>query len=394
MPDVRPEQLPTDLVHALCVSTGLNDFFETAFRPIAQAFGAQRVMLVDYHENTNVFDLLHFEGYSRQARFELQRSLRSMDLQTALVDREPYFAGGDLGRLYVPLYFMTTLEAVLVLDSDDPIDLTFQRRQAAKVVSRFVGLLMSSGRLAINQSAMMDVNDLHRAREIQLSYLPSCGFETDHCEVYGYNRSSSIVGGDYFDYFRLRDGSLQCIVADASGHGLSAALIMSTFRALLRSGIAECHDSAELFTRLNTTVHSASVIQYLTGVMLDFDESRKRLTYTNAGHFDPAIIRRHGAIERLSGGGPPLGMFKTSSYAVEGTEVASGDLLVLFTDGLTDLRDPEDDFFGEERILESVRKHRERPLHEIASGVLDEGMDFSSLTQPEDDLTLFMMRFR
>jgi len=394
MPPVSSEKLSADLVQILCAANGLNDFFERSFPRIAEAFAAQRIILIDYHENTNVFDLLHFYGYSEQARFELQRSLRSMELQRALSTTEPYFADTDPNHLYLPLYFMTTLEALLIVEADMPVELTPSRRDMAKVISKFVGLLMSSSRLAINQAAVMDIDDLRRAREIQLTYLPSEGLETDRCEVYGYNRSSSVVGGDYYDYFRLRDGSVQCVIADASGHGLSAALIMSTFRGLLRSGIAEYHDGAQLFTRLNRTVHSASVTQYLTGVLLDFNESRSRLTYTNAGHFDPAIIRKQGGIERLTGGGPPLGMFKTSHYAAEKTEIRPGDLLVLFTDGLTDLRDATGQFFGEERILQSAWKHRDCPLNEIADVVLQEGINFSAASRPEDDLTLLIMRFR
>jgi len=254
---------------------------------------------------------------------------------------------------------------------------------------------MSSSRLGINHSALVDSNDLQRARQIQLTYLPPENLQTDRYEVYGYNRSSSMVGGDYFDYFRIRENSIQCVLADASGHGLAAALIMSTFRGLLHAGIAECRDCAALFTTLNMAVHSgSSVVQYLTGVFLDFDESCNRLTYTNAGHFDPAIIRGSGVVERLTGGGPPLGMFKNSRYPAGETQIRSGDLLVLFTDGLADLRDKNDQLFGEERILQLARKHRDRPLKEIASSVLNDGISFSAPAQPEDDLTLFIMRFR
>src|SRR5262249_53078690 len=148
-----------------------------------------------------------------------------------------------------------------------------------------------------------------------LTYLPPENLETDRYEVYGYNRSSSIIGGDYFDYFRIREGSIQCVLADASGHGLSAALIMSTFRGLLHAEIGEGHHCDELFTTLNKTIHCSNVVQYLTGVFMDFDEKRNCLSYTNAGHFDPAVVRGSGSIERLTGGGPPLGMFKNSSYA-------------------------------------------------------------------------------
>jgi sigma-B regulation protein RsbU (phosphoserine phosphatase) len=99
-------------------------------------------------------------------------------------------------------------------------------------------------------------------------------------------------------------------------------------------------------------------------------------------------------IERLGGGGPPLGMFGSSEYPKAEATVGHGDLLVLFTDGFTDLRNDADEYFGEERILSSVQEHRTRPLKEIASVLLNEGMSFSASPQPEDDLTLFMVRFR
>src|SRR5262249_14739649 len=224
------ERLAADLVHTLCSASGLNEFVENALPSIAELFGAQRFILIDYRENTNRFDLLYFGGYAKQARFDLQRSLSSMDLEKALAEKQPYFLGADRKRLYLPLYFASTLEAVIVLESDSLKEFTPARQQIARVVSKFVGLLMSSSRLGINKAAMVDLNDLQRARQIQLTYLPSDNLETDRFEVYGYNRSSSLVGGDYFDYFRTREDSIQCVLADASGHGLSAALIMSTFR--------------------------------------------------------------------------------------------------------------------------------------------------------------------
>jgi serine phosphatase RsbU (regulator of sigma subunit) len=128
-------------------------------------------------------------------------------------------------------------------------------------------------------------------------------------------------------------------------------------------------------------------------VFLDFDEGENNLRYVNAGHFDPAVIRMDGSIERLSGGGPPLGMFKHSRYPSRTAKIAGGDLLVLFTDGLTDLRNPSDDLFGEERILNITASHRKAPLKEIASVLLEQGIAFSAAPNPEDDLTLFLIRF-
>jgi len=392
-PSESIEGIANHLVRTLTRTTGLNEFFETAIPLLAQAFGASRALLIDFRENTGRFDLLNFHGYENHGRFELQHRVRDMDLQRALAQKDPYGENGKL--LYVPLYFATTLEAVIVFEASEPITLTPNRLQIALIVSKFVGLLMSSSRLSINQTGIVDFNDLQRARQIQLTYLPSENLETDRYEVYGYNQSSALVGGDYFDYFRMRENSIQCVLADASGHGLSAALIMSTFRALLHAEIDEWDDGSKLFSVLNRKVHSgSSIVHYLTSVFFDFDEKLGRLRYTNAGHFEPALIRSNGELQRLPGGGPPLGMFGNVEYPAGDTVVSAGDLLVLFTDGFTDLRNETDELFGEERILGSVREHRTRPLKEIASVLLNEGMSFSVTPQPEDDLTLFLVRFR
>lgn len=389
------QSIAVALVQSLTASAGINDFCERILPLLAHALGARRSVLIDYRENTGRFDLLHFSGYASEGRYELQHRIREMSLQRALEGKLPFFGADDRLQLYLPLYFSTTLEALLVFEAESAIDLDAERLEVCKMAAKFVGLLLSSSRLGVNQAGVVDLNDLQRARQIQLSYLPAENLETDRYEVYGYNQSSALVGGDYFDYFRLRDNSIQCVLADASGHGLSAALIMSTFRGLLRAELDQYPDGGELFTILNRSVHSGStIVQYLTTIFLDYNEKTGLLKYVNAGHFEPALIRSDGVLERLAGGGPPLGMFGTTAYACSAMDVRPGDLMVLFTDGFTDLRNAADEFFGEERIIRYVQQHRTRPLKEIASVLLNEGMSFSATPQPEDDLTLFLVRFR
>ena len=303
---MHSKSIPNHLVQALTSTESLNQFCESVIPLLARSFGASRAILIDYRENTGHFDVLYFVGYPDQGRFQLQHRVRDMDAQKALTEKEPYFSGGNPNLMYLPLYFTAALEALIVFESDTPIELTPERIEVARTASKFIGLLMSSNRLSINQTGVVDFNDLQRAREIQLTYIPADHLETDRYEVFGYNQSSALVGGDYFDYFQNRERSIQCVLADASGHGLSAALIMSTFRALLHAEIDERDDGAKLFSALNRKVHSGSnIIQYLTSVFLDFDERQSRLHYTNAGHFEPALVRADGAIERLAGGEPP-----------------------------------------------------------------------------------------
>ncbi len=188
---------------------------------------------------------------------------------------------------------------------------------ACKLISRFLGLFLSSNRLPGNQKQdVLSPTDMERAREVQLSYLPSQNPVTDRYETYAHNESSSLVGGDYFDYFCNQDNSIQGVVADACGHGLAAALIMSTFRGVLHSEVQRGLEFGDLFNRLNRQLYNTGqVLQYLTVVHFEYDVKTGVLRHFNAGHFDPVIIHRNGSNSRLSGGGPPLGMFQNSSYS-------------------------------------------------------------------------------
>jgi len=388
--DAFEEALGAQFVRALSARQGMNDLLHDFLEAIGDRLGAPRLVLYDYDECADVFELLYFRGYPGTARSDLNRRLQSLDVRRACSQHAPYAAGGGI---VVPLYFQDTLEALLLLE-----DVAVEHPEAlpgARLISRFLGLFLSSNRLPINQKRnLVSVTDLERAREVQMAYLPSEYPVTEKYEIYGYNQSSALVGGDYFDYFCRRPGSIECVVADACGHGLAAALIMSTFRGLLHSE-AVAEDFGTLFTRLNHQIFSGGeLLQYLTAVFFDYDEATGRLRWFNAGHFDPLVVHSDGASTHLAGGGPPLGMFRATSFEPRAAQIASGDLLVLFTDGLVELRNESDEFFGVSGIEKAVAENRRADPRELARAVLAAASAFSSSRPPDDDLTLFVMRFR
>ncbi len=405
MPEPQPKssavslenELALQFSQALVQAHGVNDFLNRFLKTIGDTFSVSCLALYDYDDSADYFDILYWFGYRLGSRSELRRKLFTLNIREALTQREPFWSDDSRKQFLIPLYFRDTLEAVLLMEcGDQTFDLDEARVAACKLVSRFLGLFMSSSRLPVNQrQGLLAVSDLERAREVQMSYLPSEHPVTERYEIYGYNQSSALVGGDYFDYFRQRENSIQCIVADACGHGLAAALIMSTFRGLLQSEVQRSSEFTELFTKLNRQLyHEGEVLQYLTAVFFDYDEEREELHYFNAGHFDPLAIRPDGTSSRLSGGGPPLGMFAHSTYSMQTCRMSAGDLLLLFTDGLAELRDAGDQFFGVDGILQAVVEQRTVSLKELAREVLARAARFSYKPQPDDDLTLFLMRFR
>jgi hypothetical protein len=384
--------LTADLVASDGMTDGLRRFLES----IGQALAAPRLALYDYDEHVDAFDLLYFLGHPDEARTALHRRVFTPTLRRALEQRSAFVLAGEDRQLAIPLYFQETLEAVLLLERSVAWKSIEQYEGATPLISRFVGLFMSSRRLPVNmRQEVVAVEDLARAREVQLSYLPDPLLEAERFELFGHNRSSALVGGDYFDYFQTEPRRVQGVVADACGHGMGAALIMSTFRGLLHADVPSGDNIAPAFTRVNQRLYrGGSRLQYLTGVFFDFDEASGALHYLNAGHFDPILLSRDGTMTRLQGGGPPLGMFPESVYSAETVAATPGDLLILFTDGLVELTAPSGEFFEVERILATIQPVRERPLREISSQVIAAATGFRDRADLTDDLTLFMMRFR
>ena len=395
-----PERkLSLALMEALHRGQGMNDFLHRFLTAAEAALSAPRLILYDFDEQVEHFDLLYFTGYPADYRFELTRKMHSLDFSLAKSRHEPYRFGDSGTEWAVPLYFLNVLEALLIVDFGVVQHrMTPEQLRCCGLISRFLGLFLSSSRLPVNQKTRAPaMEDFRRAREVQLAYLPAEHPVTHKYEIYGFNQSSALVGGDYFDYFSRNDEVVQCVVADACGHGLAAALIMSTFRGLLHAEMRQSNDFALLFDDLNRQLYmGGELLQYLTAVFFDFDAHSGILRYFNAGHYAPLILHADGTSVELEGGGPPLGMLEHSTYQMGETSTRAGDLLVVFTDGLVDLHNPKEEFFGVEGVRQAVRELMHPPcgLPDMACEVYGKATRFSSPFSPEDDITLFLMRVR
>jgi phosphoserine phosphatase RsbU/P len=390
-------ELSLALMDALHRGHGMNDFLHRFLSAAGHALSSPRLILYDYDEQAGHFDLLYFTGYPADYRSELTRRMHAMDLSCALSQHEPYRIGESGDVWAVPLYFLSILEALLIVDFRSPRShLDELQLECCALISRFLGLFLSSSRLPVNQKTRLPaMEDFRRAREVQLAYLPAEHPVTRHYEIYGFNQSSALVGGDYFDYFTRSEELVQCVVADACGHGLAAALIMSTFRGLLHSELRQSQDFTQLFDHLNRQLYvGGELLQYLTAVFFDFDARAGTLRYFNAGHYAPLILHADSTSSELEGGGPPLGMLEDSTYEMREVPAQPGDVLVVFTDGLVDLHNSKEEFFGVEGIRQAVQELLHPPclLPDMACEIYGKACRFSSPLPPEDDITLFLMR--
>jgi len=234
--------------------------------------------------------------------------------------------------------------------------------------------------------------ELSIAREVQRELLPPAAPAVPGLDLAGVCRPARAVGGDYFDYLRLGERRLGIVVADVAGKGVAAALHMACVQASVRSLFRRDREVGELNALLNDHLYrSSSGSRYATLFAGVYDRDAGTLHYSNAGHHPPLLLRGDG-FERLSEGGIPIGMFEGRRYESGVRRLAPGDLLALFTDGVTETPGPDEEEFGEARLIELLRRHRDLPLEAIVERVFDSLADWSGGAEAHDDVTLLLAR--
>ncbi len=233
--------------------------------------------------------------------------------------------------------------------------------------------------------------ELRIARRIQRYFLPRLPERLRRLGLDGRTLPNEEVSGDYYDFLERKDGTVAVAVADVSGKGIPAALIMSSLRAAFRLEAAQRSHPSVLCRDLNNFLHgSLRETEFVTGVFGFLDPADHRFRYTNAGHNPPLLLRRDGEVEWLETGGMILGAFPNRDYEETEVEVGEGDLLVLYTDGVTEALSPAGEEFGTERLVATVREHAGRPPHQAIAALIGSVRVFAAGRLP-DDLTVVMI---
>jgi len=237
--------------------------------------------------------------------------------------------------------------------------------------------------------------ELAIARSIQSRLLPAESPTFPRADLAGLSLPAREVGGDYYDVLKLSDHEVGLIVADVSGKGVGAALLMSSFRAALLSQDLRVHGPAVTMQRINGFLHrSIEPGRFVTAFLCVLDVGRGRISYANAGHNQPLLVRATGEISMLREGGLVLGMFGDTPYRQVDIDVDPGDLLVLYTDGLTEAVNEEEEFYGEERLIDCLRRHPQVSCRDALRSIMTEVRAFTEGTGLPDDLTVLLARWR
>jgi serine phosphatase RsbU (regulator of sigma subunit) len=235
--------------------------------------------------------------------------------------------------------------------------------------------------------------ELEVAREIQLAMLPKGTYRTADVEICGITRPANTVGGDFYDVLPLADGRVIVTLGDVAGKGSPAALLMALLLAVLRTLVDEELPPPALVERLNVQIcrHSPSS-RFITLFYAVYSPSTGTLTYVNAGQNPPMIRRSDGRYERLGSTGVALGMFDHSTFTAVDTRLAPGEMLILYSDGITEAEDPSGRPFEESGLELVAERYAPQEPAEIDLQVLKAVEAHAKASRFIDDLTILVLK--
>jgi sigma-B regulation protein RsbU (phosphoserine phosphatase) len=268
-------------------------------------------------------------------------------------------------------------------------------------VAAQTGLALEVARLttavSLEAAARERVNrELEIAREVQQHLFPQRYPSIPGLDYCGLCRPAREVGGDYYDFLELPEGKLGIAIGDVAGKGIGAALMMASLEAALRGQAAVVENLTELIERVNKLVYGASTAnRYATFFYAEYEPRNRQLLFVNAGHNPPMVVRGlngDSRLFRLEPSGPPVGLLPNSPYEQNAFALQPGDIVVLFTDGISESMNSEDEEWGEERLMEIAKNCYGRPALEIMNRIMDASQAFAAGAPQHDDMTVVALR--
>ena len=385
-------------LHILQVAVLLEEggFYRPAFTiGFPAAFG------VDLPDSGGTVSLLKREGSPERVYFDdenswVNKSALSEDERRNLASLQP--------QLLLPLMAKQNLIGIISLGekrSEAPYSSTDVR--LLKSVATQTALALSNAELtsaiAVEIGRREKLNrEIEIAREVQERLFPQRLPEIAGLDYFGRCRTVLGVGGDYYDFLALPEGKLGVALGDVSGKGIAAALTMASLQASLRADAMRAgNDIAGLITRVNAMLYDASTEdRYATLFYAQYDPATHRLSYVNAGHCPPILLRstaNHAAVERLDqAGGTVVGLLPECAYEQAEVSLSPGDLLVIYTDGFSEAMNPNLEEWGEERLIHSIASCAGLPAKDSISKIMQAADAFASGAPQSDDMTLVILR--
>jgi phosphoserine phosphatase RsbU/P len=306
-------------------------------------------------------------------------------------------------ELLLPLPGREQLMGVITLGpkrSEEPYTSTDLR--LLESVATQTGLALEIGNLARSLATAATQQEriereIEVAREVQERLFPQEIPAIDGVSLAGHCRPAQGVGGDYYDLFTLGDGRVGLAVGDVSGKGISAALLMASLRASVRGMTLDApHDLAITMERVNRLVYESSASnRYATFFFATFNTATRELVYVNAGHNAPLLIRRNGDaldVMRLEAGGPVVGLLSYATYEEQRLTLGPGDMLLSYTDGVSEAMTLEQEEWGEDRMLAAAQMLPDGSARDVLEHLFSQADKFTGKAPQYDDMTLLVLK--
>jgi len=377
----------------------LDELFELILDLSIQAVGAERGVLMTLEGEDLVVRSVRGEGFristtvrDRVLNERASLLVRDTALDEAFKSRDSIVGQQVQSVMAVPLQTNDRVIGLINVDSrsfarpftPDDLDLL-------TVLANVAAIRIENERLAVVElQKQIITRELEQAADIQRRLLPREAPVVPGYELAGHNLPCQTVGGDYFDFFPYADGRIGLALGDVSGKGMQAAILMSTVKGGMQVLFGETPDDvAKLMSRLDRTVAANfprnRFVTLFYGIL---DPATGELTYCNAGHNPPFLVRADNSIERLTSCGTILGIFPEMAYEVKQSRLMPGDVLTLFSDGVTEECSPSGEEFGEERLLRLLIESGRAGAANLVEGIRKSVLAWAAGAAAADDVTV------
>jgi serine phosphatase RsbU (regulator of sigma subunit) len=369
-----------------------------------QAVRANRGVLLTLEDGDLVVRANRGEGFhiSTAVRDRVLNSgvsvlVRDTSLDDALRERRSIVEQNIQTLMAVPLQTQDQIIGVIYVDSPSLIrEFTRDDLNLLTVMANVAAVRIEQARyVEAEQARQLMARDLAQAAEIQKTLLPASAPAVPGLDVAGHNAPCRTVGGDYYDFFRRGPNQLAMFLGDVSGKGMPASLLMVGLQARVQVLIEadETESLGAVMTKLNRiTSGHCPPNRFITLFFCILDGATGDVTFCNAGHNPPIVVRSNGNYELVKGGGPVIGLLPSIEYREFGLKLEPGDLLVIYSDGVTEAVNPTGEQFGVARLAELAAANRDKASSEIVTAVNRTLETFTGGAPQSDDITLIVAR--
>ena len=386
----------------LAAYPSLGDLFPVMLTLAIQAVNAQRGVLMVLERDELVVKAHKGDG------FRISSAVRDRVLKekTSVLVRDAQLDDAFKGRMSIveqkvhtmmaaPLQTKERIIGLLYVDSPFILkEFTKEDLSLLTLMANVAAFRIENGRLMeIEQAERIMKRDLAQAADIQQGMLPNKAPAIPGADLAGYNAACRTVGGDYYDFFQYSDHKVGMALGDVSGKGMPASLLMMSLHARVQVLAEDPSDLAAFMTRLNkATCANCPSNRFITFFFTVLDVATGDIVCANAGHNPPIVVRADGSADLIEGGGPVLGILPIAPYSEIYAHLERGDMIVMYSDGVTEANNPNFEEFGEDRFIDVLKENRSKPAAGIIDAVNKALSEFAAGAPQADDITLVVAK--